>query len=1249
MGNPIKSNQVVQDELFDNLKASAKRANEQINQLRNTLSKTADNAKKLSKEGLKFDTTGIAKLEKEVAKLKVTLKDKNNLDKEQIQLNRDNQKAEQELIKTKIARNRLAEQEKRIKDKGIAQSKREKKVQEDLNNEYTKQSRILNDLRKRYKHFAAANKESSEDAKGLLRQITRLDSKLKKVDKTVGQSQRHVGDYGRGTNRLTGGLLKATAGFGAMLFSVQAFTRAMTESFRILSTFELELTKLGVISGASALELEGLEESAKNLGRTTQFTAVQVLELQTSFAKLGFTAKEIEGATKATLDLSIVTGTDLASAAEVAGTTLRAFGLNARETSRVTDVMTKSFNSSALDIEKFRESMKLVAPIAKAANIPIETTTALLGQLADAGLSGSIAGTSLKNLLSKLTNPTSALSKELGFAVKNSEDLFKAFNKLKDSNIDLAAATELTDERSKAAFLTLLNGVDSVKALNIELDNAAGSASLAAEKIGNTLSGKVKGFTSAIQGLILEGTSLNGFFKDVISGATAMINALAGVSEQSEKTRHELIDDNIKLLKSTDLLVDESKDLVKEYKNLSNQTHLSAESKDRLERITSDLITRFGQSVVEINKETGAIRLNIEAVEAKIAMEIALQSETTRSLIADKIKIKNQLRLAKEYREGLVKELDFSKNSAFGSSAGPVIPIEFISPEERTIIQLAQESADLIVRELKDNMSAGIDIREVIDFDGVNDDIQDLSDKISDAIHNVRGADLADSFDFVDIVDNTENALSVLLPFLKAQNDALVNEAANKRTLIRLNQALIESGIDLTKDIKESTNAKGKGNNEDERSLGILEKLRKKMADLVKSREQAFSADAISEYNTQISETRKEIEKLLETINKDKEAGDVIGIQLTKDIISEQERRNGLVEDLSKNRELSAEKRTDALEEIEKDYQENVLDLEIEALEDRLAVQNNSDEEELQLQLELNDKKLENEKQFNQALADLKAEEDEKAAEKAKEEAEKRIQINEQANALLLQFFQKRSEEDLAKIDRKLDAIQSRGDELEQAAAAGDAQAVETLAFERKREVELQKEREKEVKKQKQREAGLAALRLVSSKAAAGDENPVQSSLQDSAGIAGITSLILASLYDGTEDTGTVAKPLDSKGGRYAILHDKERVMTAKQNKKVGGLTNPELANVAEMYNEGVLTPMDFNNDAYKVVARPYESNTELLNRVDKLDQTMKDGFRNMPKYSAHYDVMNKAITEKWESRGKIERKHTKTGGVWGA
>ena len=80
---------------------------------------------------------------------------------------------------------------------------------------------------------------------------------------------------------------------------------------------------------------------------------------------------------------------------------------------RVVDVMAKSFTSSALNLETFTESMKFLAPVAKTAGLTIEGTTAILGTLADTGLKGSIAGTSLRNVFLRMADPTSKLSEKI--------------------------------------------------------------------------------------------------------------------------------------------------------------------------------------------------------------------------------------------------------------------------------------------------------------------------------------------------------------------------------------------------------------------------------------------------------------------------------------------------------------------------------------------------------------------------------------------------------------------------------------------------------------------------------------------------------------------------------------------------------------------------------------------------------------------------------------------------------------------
>lgn len=294
--------------------------------------------------------------------------------------------------------------------------------------------------------------------------------------------------------------LAAAFGIGA---TVAGFAMLVKSSAGTLMDFEKQMSTVKAVSGATDAEFKKLEASAKALGASTKFTATEVGMLQEEFAKLGFSTDEILAATEATLNLAAATGTSLADAASVAGSVIRGFGLSAEETTRVTDVMALSFSKSALGLSDFAEAMKYVAPIAKVANIDVETTTALLGKLADAGLKGSIAGTSLKNLLTHLSDANSDLSKKLGFSVKNSDDLFKAFKQLQTANIDLTAATELTDERSKAAFLTFIDGVDGAMELKTALDSASGAAKTMADTMSDNLAGDIDQLTSAWEGLIL--------------------------------------------------------------------------------------------------------------------------------------------------------------------------------------------------------------------------------------------------------------------------------------------------------------------------------------------------------------------------------------------------------------------------------------------------------------------------------------------------------------------------------------------------------------------------------------------------------------------------------------------------------------------------------------------------------------------------------------------------------------------------
>jgi hypothetical protein len=260
-------------------------------------------------------------------------------------------------------------------------------------------------------------------------------------------------------------------------------------SVKVFSDFEAQMSQVKAVTGASASEFEMLKKNAETLGASTAFTATEVAQLQTEFGKLGFTATEIDKVTESTLYLAQIAGSDLATAAGVAGGTLRGFGLDASETGRVADVMAMAFNKSGLDMESFADSMKYVAPVAKVANISLEETTAALGILSDNNIKGSQAGTSMRRILS-----------ELG---KESGTLAEKIEKVSKRGISLENAMDEVGMSAQTALIVLQQNADKLPALTQALENSSGEAKKFADVVRDNLGGTMDEFMGSLEALAL--------------------------------------------------------------------------------------------------------------------------------------------------------------------------------------------------------------------------------------------------------------------------------------------------------------------------------------------------------------------------------------------------------------------------------------------------------------------------------------------------------------------------------------------------------------------------------------------------------------------------------------------------------------------------------------------------------------------------------------------------------------------------
>ena len=403
----------------------------------------------------------------------------------------------------------------------------------------------LNKLIKQYDNIPQGTKAS----KALEKQIVSLTAKVKTGEQATERFGRGVGNYRNnvrealketglfsrqlrtlesvqnttskvfGTSTKSAGLF--AAGLGGIAVAAVAVFKIFSEGIKVFRDFTKASSDLQAILGTTKEGVSALNEDAKRLGSTTEFTASQVTKLQTEFAKLGFSTQEILNATESTLGFASATGVELPRAATLAGSAVRAFGLDSKDTARVVDVLTKSTTISALDFTKLETAIAQVAPVAKNAGVSIEETTALLGTLSDAGVDASTAGTGLRNILLDVAD------KGLDF-----NEALEDINSSTDKN---ARSLELFGKRGAVVATIIAENQEKTAQYSDTLENSFGTAvDIANQKLDN-LDGDLTKLSSAWEGLLLNLTEGNGLFGKLTRGAVQLTTSFVGLFNSQEK------------------------------------------------------------------------------------------------------------------------------------------------------------------------------------------------------------------------------------------------------------------------------------------------------------------------------------------------------------------------------------------------------------------------------------------------------------------------------------------------------------------------------------------------------------------------------------------------------------------------------------------------------------------------------------------------------------------------------------------
>lgn len=264
---------------------------------------------------------------------------------------------------------------------------------------------------------------------------------------------------------LDGALGKVTKWAAAVgvAFSAADFAKDVTQAGM---EFQSQLNTMKAVSSASAEQLAAVTERARELGSSADLTATSASDAagaMTELAKGGFSVEQSMEAAKGTLQLASAAQVGAAQAATIQAQALQAFTLNASEAGRVSDILAGAANASSAQMTDVAMALSQAGTVANGFGVTIDDTATAIAMFANAGITGSDAGTLLKTALLGLTDqgkPAQAAIEELGLTVYDAQGKFVGLESLFGQL--QKAQQSMTDEQYQANA-AILFGSDAIR------------------------------------------------------------------------------------------------------------------------------------------------------------------------------------------------------------------------------------------------------------------------------------------------------------------------------------------------------------------------------------------------------------------------------------------------------------------------------------------------------------------------------------------------------------------------------------------------------------------------------------------------------------------------------------------------------------------------------------------------------------------------------------------------------------------
>lgn len=503
----------LQASLGGNFNAAFKNAVNTTRQLQNTMQKLNSTAGKI--EAFKKQETAVEANRQKLEKLTA----------EHDRLQREMSQTEQPSEKLRAAMERNERQIAETTAKIEQQENRLRTLGDELSDAGVDTSRLAEEnerLAKSYERLKSGQEE-----------LARLNGAIQQNNEAISQTKAQLG-----------GVIGTAAALGAALYAGPVKKAA---------EFEAQMSTVQAISGATGDDLARLSALAKEMGATTQFTAVESGKALEYMAMAGWKTNQMIGGLPGIMNLAAASGEDLASVSDIVTDALTAFQMSAEDAGRFADVLAQASSNANTNVGMMGATFQKVAPVAGALGYSVEDMSLAIGLMANASIKADVAGTSLKTSLANMAKPTKQMQAYMdryGISLTRSDGTMKTFREVVDnlrSSLgglseaeQVAAATAIFGKESFAGMLAIVNASDEdFQKLSDSINNSAGAAErMAAIKMDN-LEGDITLMKSALDGLqVAIGDALLPTFRAGTQGLTDFITKLTQfINENPELIR----------------------------------------------------------------------------------------------------------------------------------------------------------------------------------------------------------------------------------------------------------------------------------------------------------------------------------------------------------------------------------------------------------------------------------------------------------------------------------------------------------------------------------------------------------------------------------------------------------------------------------------------------------------------------------------------------------------------------------------